>query len=257
MNKKEIVYFDVDHIPVAICMPEKINAKKTLAIWLPYLGGDRETVIPHLQKLASNGYYAISIDPYLHGVRNGSVDIRERVFKNFRREMWPITGYTTLDILKIADWAIAEYKLNDKIVAGGLSMGGDIAISLAGIDPRIQRVATVGASPDWERPGMTDISDTGCIIDQGPATAQGKWFYEKLNPMNHVESYAHLPQMYFELGAMDSHISPEWSIAFKHTLCRYYPDACNRIIINLNEGANHLELLQDEAIIDRAIDFLF
>lgn len=54
-------------------------------------------------------------------------------------------------------------------VAGGVSMGGDVAIALAGIDARVRRVATVGSTPDWNRPDMRDLRDPAKVIDQGAA----------------------------------------------------------------------------------------
>ena len=254
--KLKVEFLNIDNIPLALYRPNEATNRSMLAVWLPYLGGDRETVKPYLQKLAANGFYAISIDPYLHGIRRGDEDIRERVFMNFRREMWPILGYTTIDLMKVIDWAISEFKLEGKVVAGGLSMGGDIAISLAGIDSRIERVATVGASPDWNRPGMADVFDSGKIIEQGAPTALGQWFYDRLNPMEHISSYAHLPWMHFELGASDTHIYPEWSLTFKEKLRKTFPEASGRITININDELNHIELLQNEMIVNRAIEFL-
>lgn len=254
--KLKVELLNIDNIPLALYRPNEANNRNVLAVWLPYLGGERETIKPHLQKLADDGYYAISIDPYLHGSRKENIDIRERVFRNFRQEMWSILGYTVLDVLKVIDWGIAEFKLKNKIVAGGLSMGGDIAITLAGIDSRIERVSTVGASPDWNRPGMTDVFDSGQIIAQGTPTSLGQWFYDRLNPMEHISSYAHLPLMHFELGATDTHISPEWSLAFREELSKTFPEASDRITININDELNHIELLQNEMIVDRAIEFL-
>jgi len=42
-----------------------------------------------------------------------------------------------LDAFCVLDWAVSKYKLNNGIVVGGISMGGDIAVSLAGIDKRV------------------------------------------------------------------------------------------------------------------------
>ena len=67
------------------------------------------------------------------------------------------------------------------------SMGGDIAIALAGIDNRIKRVSVVAASADWLRPGMKDVFDPDKIIEQGEPTNFGKWLYDRLDPLTHIE----------------------------------------------------------------------
>ena len=61
----------------------------------------------------------------------------------------------------------------DDIAAGGVSMGGDIAVALAAVDHRVTRVGAVVATPDWTRPGMTRVGEPDAVIDQGAATPYG------------------------------------------------------------------------------------
>ena len=71
-SENKLIEFEyVDTVSIAFCRPDKEKSKNSIAIWLPYLGGDKETGIKELQKLASCGYFAISIDPWLHGERKG------------------------------------------------------------------------------------------------------------------------------------------------------------------------------------------
>ncbi|MEE1963932.1 hypothetical protein V1387_14650 [Allomuricauda taeanensis] len=181
----DIEFEYVNDIPIAFCRPNENESNNSLAFWMPYLGGDKESGAKELQKLASYGYLAISIDPWLHGDRKGDLkeDLRGLVFQEFRKYMWQILGITTLDVFRVIDWAIDTFKLNENIVAGGLSMGGDIAIALAGIDTRVSKVAAIASSPNWERPGMTDVMDATKIIKQGKSTNFGKWLFRTLNPM--------------------------------------------------------------------------
>lgn len=157
-KKAGMEFVNVDDIPVAFCRPDERVANGSLAVWLPYLGGNKETGIRELQQLAAAGFFALSLDPWQHGDRKGSKtsSLRTRVFKEFRVIMWPILGITTLDTYRVIDWAIATYDLRGNIVAGGVSIGGDIAIALAGIDKRICRVAAIASTPEWTHPGMTD-----------------------------------------------------------------------------------------------------
>jgi uncharacterized protein len=253
-----IVELISDNIPIAFCRPDKNKCNNAIAVWLPYLGGDKETGAKELQKLASCGYFSISIDPWLHGERKGELkeEIRALVFKEFRNYMWQILGITTLDVYRIIDWAIDTFNLNENVVVGGVSMGGDIAIALAGIDSRVKKVATIASSPDWERPGMTDVMDSNEVINQGKSTNFGKWLYRKLNPMLNLNSFCRPLKLHVELGELDTHINPQWMLDFKNGLCTDYSNAEHNIEIVVNNGFDHISLLQNQEIIDKAINFL-
>ena len=65
--------------------------------------------------------------------------------------MWPLAGRTVLESLRVLDWADQQFGVTCPRVAGGVSMGGDIAVALAGIDERITRVAVLVATPELRR----------------------------------------------------------------------------------------------------------
>jgi hypothetical protein len=67
---------------------------------------------------------------------------------------------------RMLDWVDEHFGVAGPGVAGGVSMGGDVAVALAGVDPRIDRVAALVATPDWARPGMS-----GC----NPAALECGW----------------------------------------------------------------------------------
>ncbi len=152
---------------------------------------------------------AVSLDPWRHGQRGteSGEQIARRVFGNFRRHMWPILGQTTLDS-RVVDWAMADLHAGPEVVAGGVSMGGDVAVALVGIDNRITRVAAIVATPDWTRPGMTDLFDPYRVLPQGQADAYPQWFHDQLDPLTHLHAYAHGPAITFECGADDTHVPP-------------------------------------------------
>lgn len=255
---KIIEFEHVDNVPVAFCRPDEYTSNTSIAIWLPYLGGNKETVKTELQTLASYGYFAISIDPYLHGERKGKLKegINGLVFKEFRTYMWQILGITTMDVCRVIDWAIGMFGLREDVVIGGLSMGGDIAIAVAGIDKRIKIVSVIGASPDWKRNKMTHVMDSTKIIEQGVPSHFGQWLYDILDPITNLQ-YFHRPlKMHFELGGSDTHIRPEWTVDFKKKLTELYSKAEQNIEIIINEECDHLSLIQCKNIINRAIIFL-
>jgi enterochelin esterase-like enzyme len=82
------------------------------------------------------------------------------VLASFRRRMWPLLGRSTLECLRVLDWIDETFAVAGPRVAGGVSMGGDIAVALAGVDRRIGRVAALVATPDWTRPGMRTSGTT-------------------------------------------------------------------------------------------------
>jgi hypothetical protein len=99
----------VDHIPVLWVEPRTAAGSRRLVLFLPQLGGTKERTAELLEDLAALGFVALSFDPWLHGERGTeSRDVlATRGFGAFRRHMWPILGHTTLDALRVIDWATA------------------------------------------------------------------------------------------------------------------------------------------------------
>jgi uncharacterized protein len=245
-----------DGSQVNSCVPPGNERIRGMAIWIPFLGGNRDTCNEQLIASAERGFVAISLDPWGHGERatRGKPGIRARASRDFRAVMWQIIGLTALDAYRVIDWAIEEYGDPKSIVVGGLSMGGDIGLSLAGIDGRVSKVACIGSSPDWEREGMTDVVDPAKIIDQGHPTAFGSWLCSRLNPMANIEKYRRRIDIQLEYGKMDSHIHAEWGRSFKDQVERARAPA--RIEIICEEDAGHISLLRRKAALRRALDFL-
>ena len=168
-------------------------------------------MIPFLQDLAAAGFVALSFDPWQHGEQDteSPAELASRVCGNFRRHMWPILGQTTLDTLRVIDWALANLDVDAGVYAGGLSMGGDIAVAAAGIDHRIERVAAVVATPDWLRPGMHDLFEPHKLLSPGEPDAYARYFYDHLDPMTHLAAYPRGPAVYFVCGERDTHVPPD------------------------------------------------
>jgi hypothetical protein len=99
----------VDHIPVLWFEPLIHRPERQLILFLPHFSGAKEQTDPFLQDMAAAGFVALSFDPWQHGARGteSQEEIAARVFGNFRRYMWPILGQTTLDALRVIDWAMA------------------------------------------------------------------------------------------------------------------------------------------------------
>ena len=124
-----------------------------------------------LERFAAAGRPAVSFDAVCHG-RRGSGEtwaFAADVLAAFRRRMWPILGQTTLEAMRVITWAQGQVGRGARALAGGISMGGDVAVGLAGIDDRVRRVATIGSTPTSSRPDMRELHDSSTVIDQGKA----------------------------------------------------------------------------------------
>jgi len=233
----------IDHIPAIWFEPQSPQPSRRLAIFLTGLSGSKESVVPFLTDLASAGFVALSFDNWEHGERTSMTGeaIAARTFGNFRRHMWVNIGQTALDALRVIDWAIDNLGVEPRICMGGLSMGGDISITAAGIDPRIRRVGAVVATPDWLRPGMMDLLHKDHpLLPTGAPDAYSRLFYELFNPITHLAHYAHAPQIHFVNGEKDDHVPPEAAFRFKSALAEIYPQAAENVTIDLLPGLDHM-----------------
>ena len=233
----------VDGIPVQWVLPRESLDERRLIVFLPSFGGSNQQVADLLIDIADRGSIGLSIDPWQHGDRGSeSRDaIFARVFSAFRKNMWPILGQTSIDILRVIDWAIAEFHIQSPVRIGGLSMGGDVAIAAAGIDTRIERVFAVVATPDWLRPGMRDLMNPDTLIAQGEADDFAQFFFDSLNPMSHLERYRRNVRLTFLCGVQDNHVPPDGAERFKHALAVVADDCFAQVDVQLVEGMSHMD----------------
>jgi dienelactone hydrolase len=223
----------IDHIPAMWIEPETGSSPRRLVVWLPGFTCSKEDMEPYLRQFAARGFFALSFDPWQHGERSKEdrESLQKRVFGNYRRHMWPIFGHTALEILRIIDWAVREMGVEKGIRVGGISMGGVAAVAAAGINPRIACVAVSGSSPDWLR--------NGADLPPGEADAYSQYFYDRLNPLTHLDHYRHLPAMDFEFGAEDRHVPPDTALQFRDALQDAYRAHPDRLRVTLHPGLGH------------------
>ena len=243
------------HVPVVWVEPAQRRAGAPLALWLPHFSGSKELALPFLHDLAAAGFVAMSLDPWQHGERGteSREDLFRRVFGSFRHHMWPILAQTALDATRVIDWAADTLGTGPGVVAGGVSMGGDIAVALAGVDPRVSRVAALVATPDWTRPGM---QLEGRLVAQGEPDAYARWLYERLDPFTHLDAYARGPSIAFECGADDTHVPPDGALRFRDALRARHPGAAERVRVTLHPGLDHLPAARSDALAQRCLAWL-
>ena len=251
--KNIIMYKNIDDIALCYAAPKYI---KGIALWIPYLGGNKNTGNSEIIRLYENGLLAISFDPWMHGDRYKGIkpSIRTRALKEYKAVMWTILGNSTLSAMRIIDWAFATFGKHENVVAGGLSMGGDVALALAGIDQRIIKVAGIASSPDWNRKGMADVMDSSKIIDQGQPTSYSAWLYGQMNPMNHIKNYYRDIHIVLEYSKKDRHIHAEWGNEFKQEVEK--KKSKSKIDVIVDEEVSHISIIQKKSVIERSISFL-
>jgi hypothetical protein len=166
---------DVDGIPVVWIQPGKQHGDARIALWLPWLTGTKETALPFLAGLAGRGFTAVSFDLWQHGKRGTETgeQIGARVFGGFRRHMWPILGQTTLDALRITDWAAGEFGAGD-VAAGGCQRA---------VTSRWRSPGSISGSAGWRQlwprltgPGRacgTSVTRRGSCRKADPMRARG------------------------------------------------------------------------------------
>lgn len=229
----------IEHVPAIWVEPDKSAASRRLAIWLPSGTGKKEDTLPRLQELAATGFVAVSLDPWQHGER-GIGETPEALFtramENFPRVVWPILGQSALDTVRVIDWALDKFGVEPPCYVGGTSLGGDIAVAAAGIEPRIGCVASIIATPDWLRPGMRVAAE---LVGPGSADAVANFFYDHVNPLTNLAGYSHCPAITFECGADDDHVPPDGALRFQSALQETYRSCPDRLRVNLHPGAGH------------------
>jgi dienelactone hydrolase len=228
----------VEFIPVIWAPPQTQTRPAKLVIWLSGGISPKEETIPQLEDLARAGFVAVSFDSYHRGSRSpeSADEYFGRVFDNFPNIMWPVLANSAMEVLRVIDWAAAEFGAEPPFYAGGYSMGGDIATGAAGLDPRIGCVATVGSTPDWRRPGAR----AGLIVvGPGAPDAYARHLYAHVDPYSNLSRFAHRPAITFECGAQDDHVPPSGALRFTEALAATYAEQPERLRVTLHEGSGH------------------
>ena len=236
-GNEDIQRASVDGIPlIYINPPSESKRPAKLVIWQDGFTGSKQKVVPQLRELASLGVVALSYDNAAHGQRAIKSDkLWQRVFKpgSFRSEMWPIIGQSVKDASKVIDWAIVNLGVDPaSICMGGYSMGGDIAVAVAGVDDRVRCVVAIVSTPEWTRPHMERLDKPGELVKQGAASGLAQAYYDQYNPATHISRYSHLPAITFESGLDDFHIPASDAVAFVQELKRQHPQIEAQVVLH-------------------------
>ena len=221
----------LDEIPLVFVLPR--GTSLGLIIWLPGFGGNKEGVTAYLHDLAADGFAALALDPREHGARAtlSGPELRERVLGNIRRHFWPILAGTAEDIPRVVDWAASELGVAGAIGIGGISMGGDIAVAAAGLDPRIEAVAAGIATADWLRPGSFE--------PPGAPDDFAQQCYRRRNPLTNPSGFLRELAITFQCGVQDKQVPPQGGETFVALLNQLDPGRRDLREVVLHEGVGH------------------
>lgn len=231
-----------EHVPVQWVEPLRPRPGTNVVIWLTGFSGTADALSPYLVELAQTGFVAVTFDHWQHGRRGTetAAELRTRVFSNFRRRMWPIIGQGVLDTSCVIDWIQATFPRAPAVHVGGFSMGGDVAAAAAGHDDRIKSVAAVVATPDWLRPGMRDPSQPSHpLIPPGEPDSYARFFYDRFNPLTHLERYDRAPAITFECAGNDVHVPPDGALRFHEALRERNAKAAANVRVTVHAGYAH------------------
>lgn len=219
-------------IPAIWIAPRRTQLRQ-LVIWLPGFSGNKDAMLPYLHQLAERGFVALSFDPVGHGERltESNEALRARVAGNIRRHFWPILASTAEEVSQVVDWAIDNLDVTPDVGIGGISMGGDIAVTAAGIDHRIVCVAAGIATADWLRPGSFEVPGEPDDVAQAA--------YDRRNPLTHLDTYRHCPAITFQCGAEDRQVPPDGAQRFVEALQGSYCSGLDRLDVTLRAGTGH------------------
>jgi dipeptidyl aminopeptidase/acylaminoacyl peptidase len=132
----------------------------------------------------------------------------------------------------VIDWALEQYGVSAEVGMYGISMGGDISVAAAGLDKRIVLAVPAIATTDWLRPGTNE--------SVGEADEVAQACYDELNPLTHLECYAHCSRIIFQNRAEDQQVPPDGSVRFCDALrATHYRDYPEKMEAVLHAGAGH------------------
>jgi len=227
-------------IPVVWREPSTSMARQ-LVIWLPGFTSDKESVATYLTDLAGAGYIAVSFDPVDHGERShrSNREITDPTSGRFRsstdgkiyRHFWSILAETAEEVPTIIDWAMDEFGVATPVGIGGISMGGDIAVTAAGLERRIAAVVGGIATADWLKPGSLYTMNAANPITQAQ--------YERYNPLTNLARYQHCPAISFQCSAVDPIVPADGAMRFVQSLAPLYAASPDRLEVVLEEGVGH------------------
>jgi dienelactone hydrolase len=94
------------------------------------------------------------------------------------------------------------------------------------------------------------------LLPQGTADAYAQWFYDRLDPITHIDAYAHGPAIAFECGQEDVHVPADGALRFQTALRAAHPTAGERVRVTVHSGIGHLDGVRSAELQQRCLAWL-
>lgn len=136
----------IERVPLLVVRPQKARGRRPAVIVLHGTGGDKESQLPWLSKLAGKGIIGVALDARYHGERVPEAE-REGAYDEAILKAWhaegehehPLYYDTVWDVWRVVDYLQKRPDVDkNRIGMIGFSMGGIVTWLAAATDERIK-----------------------------------------------------------------------------------------------------------------------
>jgi dienelactone hydrolase len=266
MERISVETFQVKGIPIMTLSQE--NAVNCPVVFYVHgFTGDKLDGLPLGYRLASQGFYFVSVDAYMHGERMlpgqqnvWGPDDEDFVYPadtglDMAIFMYQVIAQTVQDVDTLIEYFKKDERADlDRLGIAGASMGAEIAYCLAASDPRFQvAVPLVGMPAFTER--MADVliecssydKWTKIFEDLQPEIERMMDFIRGLDPFEKMRDFCPKPLMMIN-GEHDLNAPKIYSIRLYEYLKPLYAPHPARLKLNFHDGVGHevtTEMLAD------------
>ena len=218
-------------VPTVLLYENELEASSQKGCVLCFHGltSSKNDWLHELAKIAERGFLVVGVDNVGHGERR-YLDFDTRFAESnldFYDNFLDAVAETARDLPSLIDALIeAGLVVNDRVGVLGVSMGGYIAYAAVGLEPRVQAVVTIVASPEWlEHPNSPHhqidkfakvklLSQTAGIDDVVPSR-YARAFHERLN-----ETYADYDERfaYIDYPESNHQLNPDWELCWARAI---------------------------------------
>ncbi len=257
MKKISVQTFKVKGIPV-MTLSQENAANCPVVFYVHGFTGDKLDGLPLGYRLASRGFYFVSVDAYMHGERvpPGQQNVWGPADEDFVYPagtgldtaifMYQVIAQTVQDVdVLIAHFNEDERADVSRLGIAGASMGAAIAYCLAATDPRFQvAVPLLGMPAFTER--MEDVviecssydKWSKIFQDLRPETRRMMDFIRGLDPFEKMRGFGPKPLMMIN-GEYDLDAPKIYSIRLYEYLKPFYTQHPARLKLNFHDGVGH------------------
>ena len=219
------------HVPTVLLYENELKAsQKGCILCFHGLTSSKDDWLHELAKIAEQGFLVVGVDNVGHGERRYP-DFATRFAESnpdFYSNFLDAVAETARDVPSLLD-ALTEASLitKDRVGVLGVSMGGYIAYATVGLEPRIQAVATIVASPEWspehpesphhhlEKFGAVKLLSQTAGKDEVVPSHYALRFHERLEEAydDYAERFA-----YIDYPESNHQLNPDWERCWARTI---------------------------------------